>query len=66
MTSAEAPATSLVELLVGAWGSWGPTLSPDCGRVAFISDRSGTPRIWVQEMPRPGAPPPAAMMMPLA
>ena len=66
MTSAETTATSLVELLVGAWGSWGPTLSPDCRRVAFVSDRRGTPRIWVQEMPMPGAPAPAARMMPLA
>ena len=30
--------------LVAAWGSWGPTLSPDCRAVAFVSDRSGTPR----------------------
>ena len=65
MTSVEATATSLVELLVGAWGSWGPTLSPDCRRVAFVSDRSGAPRIWVQELPAHGASPPPAMMIPL-
>jgi dipeptidyl aminopeptidase/acylaminoacyl peptidase len=63
MTSAEVTATSLAEPLVQAWGSWGPTLSPDCRRVAFVSDRSGTPRIWVQEVPSPGTSPPPATMI---
>jgi dipeptidyl aminopeptidase/acylaminoacyl peptidase len=63
MTSAEATATDLVEPLVEAWGSWGPTLSPDCRRVAFVSDRSGTPRIWVQDLPDPGSEPPPATMI---
>ena len=56
MTSAEATATS-VDQLVAAWGSWGPTLSPDCRSVAFVSDRSGTPGLWVQELPAPGQEP---------
>ncbi|PRY69387.1 dipeptidyl aminopeptidase/acylaminoacyl peptidase [Glaciihabitans tibetensis] len=38
----------LAKQLVGAWGSWGPTLSSDALRVAFISDRRGTPELWVQ------------------
>jgi Tol biopolymer transport system component len=62
MTSAEATAPNLAETLVDAWGSWGPTLSPDCRRVAYVSDRSGTPRIWVQDLPAAGTPPPAAMI----
>lgn len=45
------PATELSDALVDAWGSWGPTLSPDCRRIAFVSDRSGVPRVWVDELP---------------
>ena len=58
MTSAEwaDPAQRLAELLVDAWGSWAPTLSPDCDRIAFVSDRSGTPCLWVQDLPAPGSP----------
>lgn len=45
--------------LVDAWGSWSPTMTPDARRVAFISDRSGTPEVWVQEVVLQGeAPPP--------
>jgi dipeptidyl aminopeptidase/acylaminoacyl peptidase len=65
MTSAEATATTLAEPLVQAWGSWGPTLSPDCRRVAFVSDRSGTPRVWVQKVPTPGTQSPPATMITL-
>ncbi len=43
--------------LAGAWGSWGPTMTPDAKRVAFISDRSGTPELWVQDVVRDGEPP---------
>ena len=43
-------AVALAERLVDAWGSWGPTLSPDCTRMAFLSDRSGSPQIWVQPL----------------
>ncbi|NQX12707.1 S9 family peptidase [Microbacteriaceae bacterium VKM Ac-2855] len=46
--------------LVEAWGSWGPTMTPDAGRVAFISDRAGTPEVWVQEVVASG-PVPEAM-----
>ncbi len=41
--------------LVGAWGSWGPTLSPDAERMAFISDRAGLPEIYVQNLTDAGA-----------
>ncbi len=47
---AERRAEGLAERLVGAWGSWGPTLSPDADRMAFISDRSGLPQIYVQDV----------------
>ncbi|GAA0992292.1 S9 family peptidase [Subtercola frigoramans] len=49
----------LIARLVAAWGSWGPTMTPDADRVAFISDRSGLPQLWVQavvtsgELPEP-------------
>jgi WD40 repeat protein len=29
-------------------GSWSPTLSPDGRHAAYVSDRSGAPRVWVQ------------------
>jgi dipeptidyl aminopeptidase/acylaminoacyl peptidase len=29
-------------------GCWSPTLSPDGRHAAYVSDRSGTPRAWVQ------------------
>lgn len=51
--------------LVGAWGSWCPTMTPDAKRVAFISDRSGTPEVWVQEVVLDGDAP-AAQRIPLS
>jgi dipeptidyl aminopeptidase/acylaminoacyl peptidase len=44
-------AEELADDLVDAWGSWAPTLSPDCARIAFLSDRSGSPCVWVQRLP---------------
>jgi dipeptidyl aminopeptidase/acylaminoacyl peptidase len=32
---------------VEATASWAPTVSPDGAAVAFVSDRSGEPRLWV-------------------
>ncbi|HEU4349077.1 MAG TPA: S9 family peptidase [Actinoplanes sp.] len=29
-------------------GSWSPALSPDGRHAAYVSDRSGTPKVWVQ------------------
>jgi dipeptidyl aminopeptidase/acylaminoacyl peptidase len=37
------------------YGSWSASPSPDGGRVAFVSDRSGEPRVWIHE--RGGASP---------
>ncbi len=48
---------TLVEELTGAWGSWGPNMTPNADRVAFISDRLGTPRLWVQDVVLHGPPP---------
>ncbi|MDT4911056.1 MAG: hypothetical protein QOC66_184 [Pseudonocardiales bacterium] len=39
----------LARALVGAWGCWAPTAAPDGSRVAFVSDRTGTPQLWVQD-----------------
>ena len=51
--------------LVDAWGSWSPTMTPDARRVAFISDRSGVPQLWIQDVVLDG-PPPAARLVPLS
>src|SRR5918996_2599632 len=32
---------------VAATASWAPALSPDAAAVAFVSNRSGEPRVWV-------------------
>jgi dipeptidyl aminopeptidase/acylaminoacyl peptidase len=52
-------AVALAHDLVDAWGSWGPNMTPDARRVAFISDRSGVPQLWVQDVVLDGPPPPA-------
>ena len=50
---------SLAQRLTAAWGSWGPTMTPDARRVAFLSDRSGKPEVWVQDVVLDGEAPPA-------
>ncbi len=45
--------------LVDAWGCWGPTMTPDARRVAFISDRNGIPEVWVKDVVTDGPLPPA-------
>ena len=52
-------AVALASELVDAWGSWGPNMTPDARQVAFISDRSGTPQLWVQDVVLNGSQPPA-------
>jgi dipeptidyl aminopeptidase/acylaminoacyl peptidase len=52
-------AIALAGALVDAWGSWGPNMTPDAARVAFISDRSGVPQLWIQDVVLDGPPPPA-------
>ncbi|MFI5893436.1 S9 family peptidase [Actinoplanes sp. NPDC051513] len=46
MTVLPARWTSLLPPEAG--GSWSPTLSPDGGHCAYVSDRSGRPQVWVQ------------------
>ena len=53
------PTLALADELVGAWGSWRPTMTPDARRVAFVSDRSGTPQLWIQDVVLDGPVPPA-------
>ena len=36
--------------LVQAWGSWGPTLSPHAEQLAFLSDRNGSPQVFVSDL----------------
>jgi dipeptidyl aminopeptidase/acylaminoacyl peptidase len=36
--------------LVAAWGCWGPTLTYDGRRMAFVSDRNGSPELWIQDL----------------
>ncbi|OII25084.1 S9 family peptidase [Curtobacterium sp. MCBA15_013] len=43
-------AAGLGERLVAAWGSWGPTMTRNARRVAFVSDRHGTPEVFVQDV----------------
>src|SRR3954452_18226473 len=40
------------------YGSWSPSPSPDGTRVAFVSDRSGEPRVWIHG--------PAGALLPVA
>ena len=64
LETAPALTLELADALVDAWGSWGPTLDPDCRRIAFVSDRSGTPSVWVDDLPVDGrAPAPARLVL---
>lgn len=61
MTSPSCPrgwedVAGLAEDLLAAWGCWAPTLTADGSRVAYISDRTGTSRLWVSDA-APGATP---------
>jgi dipeptidyl aminopeptidase/acylaminoacyl peptidase len=49
-TDAWSGVAQLASDLVGAWGCWAPTLTPDGRQVAFVSDRRGTPELWVQSV----------------
>jgi dipeptidyl aminopeptidase/acylaminoacyl peptidase len=48
-------AVDLGERLAAAWGSWGPTMTRNARRVAFVSDRFGTPEVFVQDVVVHGA-----------
>ena len=43
-------AADLGARLTAAWGSWGPTMTRNARRVAFVSDRHGTPEVFVQDV----------------
>ncbi|ROP63546.1 prolyl oligopeptidase family serine peptidase [Curtobacterium sp. ZW137] len=49
-TVATTAAVDLGERLTAAWGSWGPTMTRNARRVAFVSDRHGTPEVFVQDV----------------
>ncbi|MFI6787890.1 S9 family peptidase [Nonomuraea sp. NPDC050383] len=44
-----------------AWNCRTPALSPDHGAVAYVSDRDGRPRVWIQPLPDAGRPAEHAM-----
>jgi dipeptidyl aminopeptidase/acylaminoacyl peptidase len=50
-------AAQLGDALERAWGSWSPTMTRDADRVAFVSDRGGSPQLWVQDLVTAGPPP---------
>ena len=52
---AAAPAAELGSALVEAWGSWGPTLSPHAEQMAFLSDRHGSPQVFVSDLRMDGS-----------
>lgn len=62
MTSTERPPLTPDELdelareLVDAWGCWAPTLTHDGHDMAFVSNRRGTPELWVQPVSGSQAP----------
>jgi dipeptidyl aminopeptidase/acylaminoacyl peptidase len=58
-TTAVEGAAALADQLVDAWGSWGPNMTPDARSVAFISDRSGLPQLWIQDVVLDGRQPEA-------
>lgn len=41
--------------LAAAWGSWSPTLSPHAEQMAFLSDRNGSPQVFVQDLRMDGS-----------
>ncbi|WP_210505415.1 S9 family peptidase [Naasia sp. SYSU D00057] len=43
-------AIRLGQELTEAWACWSPTMTRDASRVAYISDRSGVPELWVQDL----------------
>jgi dipeptidyl aminopeptidase/acylaminoacyl peptidase len=59
VTSSVEAAAALADQLVDAWGSWAPNMTPDARTVAFISDRSGIPQLWIQQVVLDGQQPDA-------
>ncbi|WP_375503929.1 S9 family peptidase [uncultured Jatrophihabitans sp.] len=55
----------LAQELVEAYGAWAPMMTSDASRVAFVSDRTGIPQLWVQDVPQPGGELPQARLIPL-
>src|SRR3712207_4978624 len=47
-TNPAAGSSAAAELPTEVSGSWSPALSPDGRHAAYVSDRSGTPQVWVQ------------------
>lgn len=58
--------STLTEQLIAAWECWAPTLSADGRRVAYVSDRTGVPALWVQELASADEPIAAAQLLSLS
>ena len=54
-TGRRSVAADLGAELVQAWGSWGPTLSPHAEQLAFLSDRNGSPQVFVSDLRMDGS-----------
>ncbi|GAA2851898.1 alpha/beta fold hydrolase [Streptosporangium fragile] len=39
-----------VETGLTAWSCWAPALAPGASAVAFVSDRDGSPRVWIRPL----------------
>ncbi|WP_327045681.1 prolyl oligopeptidase family serine peptidase [Microbispora sp. NBC_01189] len=55
-----APGESAGDAALGAWSCRAPSLAPDRGAVAYVSDRDGVPRVWVRPLRRGGRARPVA------
>ncbi|GAA4191739.1 S9 family peptidase [Microbispora amethystogenes] len=45
---------------LSAWSCRAPSLAPDRGAVAYVSDRDGVPRVWIRQLRRGGRARPVA------
>ncbi|MEU8199190.1 S9 family peptidase [Microbispora amethystogenes] len=54
------PGESIGDAALGAWSCRAPSLAPDRGAVAYVSDRDGVPRVWIRQLRRGGRARPVA------
>jgi dipeptidyl aminopeptidase/acylaminoacyl peptidase len=54
--AAAPPLAEAIRQIAGAAGAWGPAPSPDGTRIAYVTDRSGLPRLEVAGLSEPADP----------